>query len=347
MPLHPSIFRVFTLLFCHLLIMSASAHASPKSESTTGSWSNPILRQRADPWVLRAGDSYYFTATVPAYDLIELRRADSLAGLDAAKPVVIWRKHASGPASHHIWAPELHHIDGKWYVYFAAGRADAIWAIRIYVLECTSDDPLTGPWIEKGQLDTGLDSFSLDATTFIHRGSRYLVWAQHDPAIGGNTNLYISRMDTPWSISGPKTLISMPEFPWETAGFRVNEGPAVLIRNGRVFLTYSASATDANYCIGMLTADENADLLKATSWKKSAAPVLATSDEAKVYGPGHNSFTTLPDGRDVLVYHARDYREIVGDPLNNPDRHSRASIITWGADGTPVFSLQPNPRQEP
>jgi GH43 family beta-xylosidase len=347
MPRHPHILRVFTLLLCNLFTMFAAAQTKAGPDPTTGAWSNPIIRHRADPWVWREGDSYYFTATVPAYDLIELRRADSLAGLDAAPPSVIWRKHASGPASHHIWAPELHRIDGKWYVYFAAGRADAIWAIRIYVLECASADPLAGPWIERGQLDTGLDSFSLDATTFTHRGNRYLIWAQHDPAIGGNTNLYIARMDTPWSITGPKTLISMPEFAWETAGFRVNEGPAVLIRNGRVFLAYSASATDANYCLGMLTADENVDLLKADSWKKSATPVLATSDAARVYGPGHNSFTTLPDGRVVLVYHARDYREIAGDPLNNPDRHTRASLITWNPDGTPFFSLQPNPLREP
>lgn len=321
--------------------MSAPSFASEKSAPVSVSWTNPIIRHRADPWVMRQGDSYYFTATVPAYDLIEIRRADSLAGLGAATPSVIWRKPATGPASHHIWAPELHHIDGKWYVYFAAGRADAIWAIRIYVLECTSDDPLAGPWIERGQLDTGLDSFALDATTFTHRGIRYLIWAQHDPAIGGNTNLYISRMSTPWSISGGKTLITKPEFDWEIKGHRVNEGPAVLIRNGRVFLTYSASATDANYCLGLLTADENADLLNAASWKKSPVPVLASSDSARVFGPGHNSFTTLPDGRDVLVYHARDYRDIAGDPLNNPDRHTRASIINWNPDGNPSFSYDP------
>ncbi|MEY4488827.1 MAG: hypothetical protein RIQ79_1335 [Verrucomicrobiota bacterium] len=321
--------------------MPAISCSAVKPASDPASWTNPLVRQRADPWVLRQDEHYYFTATVPAYDAIELRRADTLSGLAAAEPVVIWRKHASGPASFHIWAPELHRIDGKWYVYFAAGRAEDIWAIRIYVLECASADPLAGPWVERGQLDTGLNSFALDATTFAHRGVRYLVWAQHDPKIGGNTNLYISRMDTPWSITGRKTLITKPDFKWETAGYRVNEGPAALIRHGRVFLTYSASATDAHYCMGMLTADENADLLDPSSWKKSPSPVLATSDAAKVFGPGHNSFTTLPDGRDVLVYHARDYRDIVGDPLKNQDRHTRASLIRWRDDGAPEFDYGP------
>ncbi len=317
-----------------------SAEPAPASPAAPA-WTNPLVRQRADPWVLRADDAYYFIATVPEYDRIELRRAGSLGELGAADAKVIWRKHESGPASHHIWAPEMHRIDGKWYVYFAAGRADDIWAIRIYVLECADADPLVGKWTERGQLKTNWESFSLDATTFEHRGARYLVWAQHDPVFGGNTCLYLARMDTPWSITGKQTRITAPELPWEIIGFKVNEGPAVLVRNGRIFITYSASATDANYCMGMLEAGADADLLDVASWKKSPAPVFASSDAARVFGPGHNSFTTLPDGRDVLVYHARDYRDIQGDPLNNPDRHTRASLVRWKADGSPAFDYEP------
>ena len=325
-------------LLVGLLIMAAPLLSAETAKSSD--WTNPLVPRRADPWVLRDGAHYYFTATVPEYDRIELRRADTLAGLGAAAPVVIWRMHTKGPASHHIWAPELHRIDGKWYIYFAAGRADDIWAIRIYVLECAAADPLAGPWIERGQLRTQFESFSLDATTFEHKGVNYLVWAQHDPAIGGNTNLYIARMDTPWSITGRPVLISKPEFPWETVGYRVNEGPAVLMHGDKIFITYSASATDAHYCMGMLTASATADLLNPSSWAKSPHPVLATDEQAHVFGPGHNSFTTLPDGRDVIVYHARDYRDIKGDPLKNPDRATRADLIRWSAGGTPVFSVQ-------
>ena len=333
------------LVFPVVTVISAplpSLPAQPVPSSASAAWANPIVLQRADPWVWREPDgTYYFTGSVPAYDRIELRRASTLAGLAGAEPVTIWRKPDSGPASKHIWAPELHRIDGKWYVYFAGGRTDSVFAIRIYVLECAAADPLAGPWVEKGQFTTHLDSFSLDSTTFAHRGVRYFVWAQHDPVIGGNTNLYIARMDSPWSITGTPVMITKPEFDWEVIGFRVNEGPAILIRNGRVFLTYSASATDANYCLGLLTADENADLLDPASWKKSPRPVLSTSESDGVFGPGHNSFTTLPDGRDVLVYHARDYRDIEGDPLYNPDRHARASLVRWREDGSPVFGFGP------
>jgi GH43 family beta-xylosidase len=80
-----------------------------------------------------------------------------------------------------------------------------------------------------------------------------------------------------------------------------------LIWNGKIYLTYSASATDHNYCLGLLTADANADLLDADSWTKSKESVLQSSPDNNVYGPGHNSFTTTPDGSKVInVYQARD-----------------------------------------
>ncbi len=303
-------------------------------------WTNPLVLQRADPHVMLHGAEYLMTATVPEYDRIELRRARTFDGLRNAEPRVIWRRHASGPMSWHIWAPELHRIDGKWYVYFAAGRAEDIWAIRMYVLENAAADPFSGTWTEKGQITTKWESFSLDATTFEHGGARYLAWAQKDPAIKGNTNIYLARMDTPWSIAGEPVRLTQPDLPWEQVKYWVNEGPAVLIRNGRAFLTYSASATNEYYCVGLLTADATANLLDPASWRKSPRPVFATWSVNGVFGPGHNSFTTTPDGKtDLFVYHARNYREIAGNELANPDRHTRAQPIAWREDGTPDFGV--------
>lgn len=303
-------------------------------------WSNPILPQRADPHVLLHTDGwYYFTATVPEYDRIELRRAKTLGELSSAEAKVIWRKHERGPMSHHIWAPEIHFINGKWYIHFAAGRAESVWHIRPYVLENSAANPLAGEWIEKGEIKLNWDSFSLDATTFEHRGTRYLAWAQNEPPTRG-TALFIAKMDTPWSIVGKQVCLTRPELPWERIGHNVNEGPAVLHRNGRLFLTYSASATDANYCLGLLTADENADLLDPKSWVKSQTPVFKSHPATSQYGPGHNSFTTTPDGKtDIMVYHARNYEKIDGEPLHNPDRATRAQVVNWNADGTPNFGV--------
>ena len=323
----------FTLALTLALALPAAAASD---------FANPLVPQRADPHVsLHTDGYYYYTATVPEYDRIELRRTRDLNRLGKAEAKVVWRKHASGPMSSHIWAPELHHIDGKWYLYFTAGRADAPFDIRLYVLENASANPLEGRWIERGQLKTGWESFALDATTFTVNGRRYLSWTQRPPTADRHmTAVYIARMDTPLSITGPATLLTTPELPWEKVNQHVNEAPAVIVKHGRVFLTYSASATDANYSLGMLTAAASADLLDRAAWTKSPLPVFQSSEATGQYGPGHNSFTTTPDGRrDILVYHARTYREIKGDPLHDPNRHTRAQFITWRADGTPDFGV--------
>lgn len=327
------------MLICLVSAILPSVLACRPVAAQEPSYPDPLIRQRADPWVYNHTDGfYYFSGTVPEYDRIELRRSRTVSGLRNAEPVVVWRKHERGPMSWHIWAPEIHHVDGKWYVYFAAGRAEAVWDIRIYVLECAGVNPLENSWVERGQLKTNWESFSLDATTFTHRGKRYLCWAQKDPEMRGNTNLYIAEMSSPWAIKGKQVMITRPEFDWERIGFWVNEGPAMVHRKGRVFITYSASATDANYCVGLLTAAEDADLLDPKSWQKSQVPVLQTSEADKLFGPGHGCFTVAEDGKtDLFVFHARSYKQIQGDPLNNPDRHTRVRVLDWNKDGTPDF----------
>ncbi|SRR5581483_9211949 len=328
--------RHFSSAFFKIVLACSAAASLAQAEPV---FHNPIVKQRADPQVyLHTDGYYYFTATVPEYDRIEVRRARSIDELGRAEPHVIWRKHEHGPMGAHIWAPEIHFIDGKWFVYFTSAPAEHIWDIRMWVLENDSADPFAGQWIERGQIQTKWESFTLDATTFEHRGTNYLVWAQHDPALKNNTSIFIAKMKSPTEIDGGQVELSRPELAWETKGYAVNEGPAVLKKNGRIFITYSASATDANYCMGLLTAKDDADLLDAKSWSKSPQPVFATSEKNHVYGPGHNSFTTTPDGAfDILIYHARSYRDIKGDPLHDPNRDTRAQVIHWRADGTPDF----------
>jgi GH43 family beta-xylosidase len=325
------------ILAC-LVLLAGSAAAEVRFD-------NPLLRQHADPQaMLHVDGKYYVAATAPEWDRIEIRRTRDLNALATSEMKVIWRKHASGAMSAHIWAPEIHFIEGKWYVYFTASRADAIWEVRPYVLVNFSSDPFEGEWQELGRIDTGWDSFSLDGTTFVHQGKRFFVWTQRGrtPEEGRGTNIYIAQMSSPTTLvlppAGRVALLTKPEFEWEKRKYDVNEGPAVLIRNGRVFMTFSASAIDANYCLGLLTASADADLLDPKSWTKSSEPVFRSSDTAGIWGPGHNSFTTTRDGKaDLIVYHAREYRDILGSELADPNRHTRAQVLRWKADGTPEF----------
>jgi GH43 family beta-xylosidase len=303
----------------------------------------PLIQQRADPFIGKHTDGYYyFTASVPTYDRIEVRRARTIAGLATATPVDVWRKPDAGPLSELIWAPEIHFNQGAWYVYFAAAPTRAIkddlFQHRVYAISTGAVNPLEGQWTAPVRIETGMDSFCLDATTFTHKGVLYCVWAQKEPGIPGNSNLYIAPMSTPTRLASKAVRLSVPQLEWETRGFSVNEGPAVLIRQRRVFLSYSASATDENYCMGLLHAREDADLLNPHSWGKSPQPVFKTCFEHGVYGPGHNSFTIAEDGMtDLLVYHARTYTEIVGDPLWDPNRHTYIKPLKWDDRGMPVF----------
>jgi len=299
---------------------------------------NPLIRQRADAQIALQDDGLYtFMASVPEYDRVVLRRARTIAGLATAPETVLWRRPASGRMAGHIWAPEIHRIDGRWYVYVAAGDGGDVFHIRTYVLQCDGANPVTGRWSVLGQLETPWDTFTLDSTSFVHRGTRYLAWAQKEPGIDTNSNLYLAPMATPTTLAARPTRLTVPTLPWEIQGFKVAEGPAPLIRNGRVFMTYSASATDARYCMGMLTARDDADLMDPAAWTKSPEPVFRTDAARHIYGPGHNSFTVDRAGADVLVYHARDYEKISGDPLYDPNRDTRVQRFGYRADGTPDF----------
>lgn len=302
---------------------------------------NPLVRNRADAQVFRHDDGwYYMTGSVPEYDRLVLRRSRTLAGLTSAAERVLWRHEAKGPMSGFLWAPELHKIDGRWIMYFAAGPSgggEDVFRIRTYAVVCDGADPMTGNWSVLGQLQTPWDSFNLDSTVFTHRGTRYMAWAQREPGIETNSNLYLAPLATPLTFAAGPARLTIPELPWEIRGFKVAEAPALLARNGRLFMTYSASATDARYCLGMLTARDDADIMDPAVWHKSPVPVMQTSPAHRIYGPGHNSFTTDERGRDMLVFHARDYEKIEGDPLFDPNRHTRVQPIRYDAAGVPLF----------
>lgn len=302
----------------------------------------PLVLQRADPWVHRHVDgSYFFIATAPEFDRIEMRQADTIAGIAEATPRVVWQKKDSGPMSEHIWAPELHQIDGVWYIHFAASAAEDPWRIRMYVLENRNESPMDGAWAELGQITTQHDSFALDATHFEHNGERYLIWAQSDIGSTYNSALWISKMRSPTQFTGRSSILTQPQLDWETVGYKVNEGATVLKTNGKIFVTYSASATDHNYAVGLLVADIDADLTDPSSWTKSPTPVFYTNERLNRFGPGHNSFVLAEDGETwLMVYHARDYKELDGTSLTDPNRHTYVRKLLWTNNGYPDFAQE-------
>lgn len=295
-------------------------------------FTNPIVKSHAapDPWMVYKDGFYYFTAT--AGRSVYVWKSASLTGIERGTKVTVWRAPATGPNSQNVWAPELHFLNGKWYVYYAADDGPNKHH-RLFVLESVSADP-QGAYLDRGRLTMpGEDRWAIDATILRKPdGSLFLVWSGWEGETGGAQNLYIAPMSNPWTVSGPRVLISTPALPWEG---HINEGPEVLQRNGRIFIVYSADGSwTPRYCLGMLT-NKDGNVLTAASWVKSQQPVFSTYQGADgaVYAPGHNSFTQSPDGtEDWIIYHGKDAP--TGGWAN---RMTRAQKFTWNEDGTPNF----------
>jgi GH43 family beta-xylosidase len=314
---------------------------------------NPLLPSGPDPWITSQDGFYYYMNTTGRNLVIWKTR--HIADLRTAEKKVIWTPPASGPYSHDIWAPELHFLRGRWYIYFAADAGTNV-SHRLWVIENASPDPLQGEWIMKGKLADDSDKWAIDASVFENRGRIYAVWSGWEGDENGTQNIYIAELKNPWTMKGKRTRISTPDHPWEEIGdlplrgnpeqnpgantadplhVNVNEGPEILQHGDKVFLIYSASGCWTNfYELGMATASASSNLLKSSSWQKAALPVFWESPSAHAYGTGHNGFFKSPDGKeDWIIYHANSEPNQGCGAMRSP----RAQPFTWKPDGTPDF----------
>ena len=319
--------------------------------------------------------------TPDQYDRVVLRRGRTLEELqDRSKQVTVWKVGNQGYIDNgnqinrgyrYIWAPEIHRVGKYWVIYFTQSH-DGGNAFNIYSHALILDgdkDPYETALTASNQASQWQDykmcregdftdpfatSFCLDMTYFKDEGNNkaYVIWAGK-PSIG-NTDLHIATVseEEPWKITSAATSITQPEYGWEVVDEIVNEGATVLQRDGKIFVCYSGAGTGSEYAIGMLTAENGADLLKKSSWTKSTFPVLSSRDVNGEEGPGHNSFTVDKDGNTIFVYHARptshNYQRCGwngssstynGSPLNDPCRHARLKRVHWAADGTPILKM--------
>jgi len=288
---------------------------------------NPVDKKGQDPWVIQRCGKYHYCWSVGA---IKISRAIRLQDIASEPATTIWTPPDGQPYSQNVWAPELHFLQGKWYVYFAADDGDNA-NHRMYVLESSTDDPF-GSYTLRGKIFDSTDKWAIDGTVLDFGGQLYFIWSGWQGDVNIQQNLYIAPMSNPWTISGNRTLISQPVYAWEKVGGPpyINEGPQILVRNGRVFVIYSASGswTD-DYCLGRLEL-VGTNALDASSWTKNDSPVF--SKTSQVFGPGHASFVKSTDyTEDWIVYHAAKYS---GAGWN---RNVRIQSFNWNPDGTPDF----------
>lgn len=274
-----------------------------------------------DPWVVPHEGSLLLVQSSGGNRRLVIKRFGDLAHMDRNTEKVIWTPRGAG-AGRQLWAPELHHLDGRWYVYYSA--SDGRMANhRTYAL--VADDPL-GPYEALGPVrDPSHDVWAIDLTVFTHQDRLYAVWSGWEkPDDGFPQNLYIAPMSDPATISGERRLLSRPEHGWEMSAAAINEGPEVVRQPGsdRLFLLFSADASWTQaYKMGLMEWT-GGDVTDPASWRKQAEPWFT--------GGGHGCLVDTAGGT-YLVYH----RKISGDP-GWADREIRTMPVVWDATGYPV-----------
>jgi GH43 family beta-xylosidase len=293
-----------------------------------------------DPWVVREGSSYYLAES--SDNGIWVYKSSSLTSLKQ-NGVKIWSAPSTGWNRTNVWAPELHLIDGVWYVYYAAGTSGPPFITQhAGVLQSTTGDP-QGSYVDVGMLYTGDDAvnqtgnvWAIDLTVGKINGQLYAVWSgwtQNATTDHTAQNLYIARMSDGAHISSNRVLIASPTAAWERdTALDLEEGPEFLEHSGQEFIIYSTHASWLpDYQLGQLRlASPTADPMDPASWTKSSGPVFKGT--GSVYGVGHASFTTSPDStQDWIVYHSKV------DPSPNWNRDIRTQQFSWNGDGSPNF----------
>ena len=276
---------------------------------------------------------------------VQLSRTRDLTDLATAEQKIIFTPPPGTAYSRDLWAPEIHFLDNRWYVYVAADSINNT-GHRIWVLENESPNPFLGNWTVKGKLADPTDHWAIDLTVFDFRQQRYALWSGWAGQANGQQNIYIARLTNPWTMDGDRVLISQPDLDWERHGdvpqewqrngeppkVYVNEGPEALQHNERLFVVYSANACWLDYCLGLLTYTGSGDLLDPRNWRKSPNPVFVQAPENGVFAPGHGGFF-MAGTENWMIYHANPSAT---DGCGNK-RAPHIQRFSWNADGTPDF----------
>ena len=279
---------------------------------------------------------YYFYCESRNRRQIYIRRSRTIAGIGQDPGVCVWTAPSSGLNSNNLWAPELHLIDGRWFIYYAADDGDND-NHRMWAIEAEGPDPC-GRYVCRGVLDTG--GWAIDGTVLtLDDARKYFLWSGWPGKRNGRQNLYIAPMRDPFTISGPRVMIAAPTQQWERVAMPICEGPQVLRRNGDIFVVYSASGSwTPDYCLGMLH-NRTRDVLNPSTWTKHG-PVFKKTEQ--VWGVGHCSFVkSLCQSEDWIIYHSKSSRKHGWE-----DRDVHAKRFSWSSDGFPDFG-EPLPRSAP
>lgn len=268
-------------------------------------------RPFADPFVTATGSGWLAVGTEdpapahgPLFPLLASRdlRTWTDAGRALERPDA-----ALGDA---FWAPEIVESDGRWWLYYSVGHG-----IQGHHVRVAAAERATGPYRDVGVDLTPGEQFAIDGHPFVDDdGRRYLYFARDVlDADRPGTHLAVVPLSAPDRVDGGPVVVLEPFADWqiyergrEMYGRRFDwhtlEGPAVVRRHGRYWMTYSGGAwTGDGYRVSWAVADR---ALGPWTPAPADAPPLLASDGVLV-GPGHNSLVATDEG-DFIAFHSWD-----------------------------------------
>lgn len=198
--------RRVALLGCLFDLVSLVTTLGPPSRP---GFDNPVRLRAPDPSIVFAGGSYSMVYTSDTY--IAMTQARTLDGLLAGETRVFW-SDTTPERARHLWAPELHRIDGRWYVLYSAcdARVPCCETCKTRVLGgCAARRPYDCPYAYLATLVPAPgrqggrfrnESFSIDGTFLEIPGrGRYHVVSARDA--GGVQAIQITELDTrAWTV---------------------------------------------------------------------------------------------------------------------------------------------------
>lgn len=268
-----------------------------------------------DPYITYSQGAFFLTFT--AGDRVEIWKASSLPGLShQPEKHTIWRPPPDTDHSNDLWAPELHQLQGRWYVYVAAAHpVHGNKSHRMYVLggPAAHQDPTHGGWEYLGPIQ-GMDQrqWAIDGTIVHLNHQMYFVysgWPVGEMQSEKTQEIFIIRLRDPVTADSGATCLCEPREPWERSGDAgINEGPQFLQAqdNSWVGVVYScAGSWTKDYKMNTLQYIRG-DPLNRSSWRKNMQPLISNNNGTSgPWGPGHGSFIHI--GNETLgIFHATD-----------------------------------------
>jgi GH43 family beta-xylosidase len=305
-------------------------------------YKNPVYdRYMADPFVLRHDGHYYAYGTGPLSP--EGRPFPVLHSTD----LIHWEQHGwalNPPGGDDFWAPEVVYHDGLFYMYYSAHGMDG----HDHQLRVATHMHPFGPFQDVGRVLIPDQPFTIDAHPFKDKDGRwYLFYSQDfltidDPYRVG-TGIVVDRMLDMLTLAGEPRVVIRPHADWQlfkaersmygaVYDWHTIEGAALRTHNGHYYCFYSGGAWEReNYGISYVVADK---ILGPYSLPPESQQLVLRSVPGHVIGPGHNSFTELPDGKqEYMIYHAWDpgmtARRMCIDPLQWDGDRPVVAGPTW------------------